>query len=122
MFLVVCSQQTGYRNEEDNKQQSQKQANRARRDATVMPADAERLLNVTRYVELVIVNDYKVVSVCFTVCVCCEISPHVCLIDYFLCFVFWVPQYTKYGKNTEAIFERSKQIVNIVNSVCVCMF
>lgn len=76
--------------------------NRVRRDIP----DHGSLFNITRFVEMVIVNDYKVA---------CVLSASEMLTvsdDGFL----WL-QYTKYGKNTETIFDRSKQIVNIVNSV-----
>ena len=64
------------------------------------------MFNVTRYVELVIVNDFKVVRV---------FAIHHLIVIIILSGLHL--QYEKYGKDTNLIFERSKQIVNIVNSV-----
>lgn len=66
----------GYKSDQDAERR-----NRVRREAK----DEWSSFNVTRYLELVIVNDFKV--------------------------------YTKYGKNSDFIVERSKKIVNIVNSL-----
>lgn len=79
---IFTKPNTNYRCGYENGPQILSQNIRTRRDIEDVRSN---VFNVTRYIELVIVNDYKV--------------------------------FTKYGKSTEAIFERSKQIANIVNSL-----
>lgn len=71
----------------------------------------------SRYVELLIVNDNKEAS---SLCGPCIVQyPLFQRIEYFLSILGSL-QFIKMKRNKEAVFERSKQIANVVNAVSLC--